>query len=420
VRDQLLLRAHSLTFLMVLSLVPLLALAVSIVDLVGASDSLVRLIVSQVAAGSPAAIDYILPLVERLDFGALGTVGGAILIATTVSTIGNVERALNAIWGVRQQRPWVRRVPDYLAVLVISPLLLGVALSLGASLRSQWVVQRLLELPGFGRLWSLGLALTPMLLAGVGFTFLYWFLPNTTVRPSSALLGGLVAGILFALAQRAYLGFSVGVARSNVVFGTFAMLPLLLVWIYFSWAIILLGAEVAYAHQTLPQYRREVRGGALGTAARETLGLAIALEVARSFAAGRADWNEEGLSDALDVSLRAVRDVVAALEEANILARRAGERSVALQLARPAGGVSVADVLAALRGPRRIALAPAEVERTVTEVLGCIDTDAARVAASRSLDDLVRASAPCGPDGGSEVASWAPARPAVDPSGGRI
>jgi membrane protein len=405
---------------MVLSLVPLLALAVSIVDLLGASDQLVRVIVAQVAAGSPEAIDYILSLVEGLDFGALGTFGGAILIATTVLTIGNIERALNAIWGVRQQRPWVRRIPDYLAVLVISPLLLGVALSVAASLRSQWVVQRLLELPGFSAVWSLLLALTPMLLAGLGFTFLYWFLPNTTVRASSALLGGLVAGILFAVAQRVYLEFSVGAARANAVFGTFALLPLLLVWIYFSWAIILLGAEVAYAHQTLPQYRREVRGGPLGPAVRETLGLAVTLEVARSFAAGRADWSEESLSDTLDVSLRAVREVVACLEKANVLARRPVEHGEALQLARPAGSIRVADVLAALRGPRRIALTPDEVAATVTEVLSAIDEDAERGAGSRTLEDLVEAIGASPLRRSPGIEPRVAARAAVDPSGSRL
>ena len=120
----------------------------------------------------------------------LGTLGGASLILTTVLTVGNVEQALNAIWGVTKQRPWVRRIPDYLAVVLVSPMLLGVALSLGASLQSQWLVKRLLESPFFATLHDLGLSQAPTVLVMSGLTFLYWFLPNTEVRFRAALLGG--------------------------------------------------------------------------------------------------------------------------------------------------------------------------------------------------------------------------------------
>jgi membrane protein len=257
VRDRLLLRASALSYFTILSLIPLVAVAVALVGSFGVSENLAQMIVEVVAAGSPEAQRKIVELIEGANFGGLGTLGAAALFLTTVLGISNVEKALNAIWGVRQQRSWVRRLPDYLAVLVVAPLMLGTALSLAGTLESQWLVQRLLELRAFSLLHTLGLAYAPLIVLSLAFAFVFWFLPNTSVRVSSALLGGLVAGVLGVSAQKLYLGFSIGVAKYNALFGGFAALPLLFVWIYIFCAIALFGAEVAFAHQNLP---RAVRG----------------------------------------------------------------------------------------------------------------------------------------------------------------
>jgi membrane protein len=389
VRDQLLLRAHALTYLTLLSVVPLLALAFALIELVGGSEQVMRLLVQQFAAGSPEAVDWILDYVGRVKFGALGTIGGALLILTTLLAVGNVEHALNAIWGVTKQRPWVRRIPDYLAVVVISPVLLGVALSLGTSLDSQWLVRRLLENPLFATLYDAGLRQAPTVLVIAGLTFLYWFLPNTDVKPRSALLGGVVAGVLFSVAQGLYVGLSVGVAQYDAIFGGFAALPLLMVWIYFEWAITLLGAEVAYAHQTLPLYRREVRGAPAGPAARERIGLGVALAIAKAFRSGERPWDEDALSEHLDVPLRTVREVIAQLEKAGVVAPVADStRSGVWQLARPADRVHVADVLDALRGPRETPFGLRELAVPVEAVFLELDT-CDRAAGGRTLEELL-------------------------------
>jgi membrane protein len=390
VRDQLLLRANALTYLTLLALVPLLAIAVAMSNAFGVSaENMTRLILEQVAAGSPRAVEQILPLVQNLNFAALGATGAAVFFFTTVLTLGNVEKALNQIWGVKRQRSWERRIPDYLAVLIVSPMLLGVALSLGGTLQSQGLVQRLLEVPLFASLYDMGLRQAPLLLSVVAFSFLYWFLPNTRVGIVSALLGGIVAALLFGLAQHLYLQFNVGVMRYNTIFGSIAFLPLLMVWMYFCWAIILLGAEVAYAHQTLPLYRREVRGTPAGAAARESIGLAIAVELARAFREGRPPWSVDALSDFLDIPLRTVRDVTGELERAGILVASAGEPEGGYQIGRPLERIHVEDVLAAMRGARTAAIGDSEVARVVAQVLGEVDRGAAQASRARHLGDLV-------------------------------
>lgn len=389
VRDQLLLRAHALTYLSMLSIVPLLALMVTFADLVGMRDQVSRLIEEQVGAAVPQAGEWLLRFVEELDFGALGTVSSGVLIASTILAIGGAERALNAIWGVQKQRSWARRIPDYLAVLVVAPIFVGVAIPLGASLQSQWFVQRMISVPGFETIYLFALAQAPAILMFVAFSFLYWFLPNTEVRPASALLGGAVGGVLFSLVQKAYVGFQVGAAKYNAIFGTFAALPLFMVWMYISWAIVLLGAEVAYAHQTLARYRREVRGTPAGPAAREALGLAIALQVARAFHEGRSPWTTEALSEALDVPLRTVREVMGQLEEASLVRATQEEGDPGYQLGRPAERIRVEDVLAALRGPRETPVQLPEVARVIGKVFEDIDRETHLAAEASSLRDLV-------------------------------
>jgi len=401
VRDQLLLRSHSLTFLTVLSVAPLVALAVSLAGMLGVQERLLPLLADQLAAGSPQAAAWLTEFVQNFSFGALGTVGGATLMATSILMIGNVERALNAIWGVHRQRPWVRRVPDYLAVLLIAPLVLGVAISLGTTLRSQWVVQRLLDLPGFASVYDLGLQQAPSLLMVLGFSFVYWFLPNTEVRGGSALLGGLFSGLLFTLAQLAYINLSVGAARYNALFSGLAWIPLFMIWVYFSWAITLLGAEVAFAYQTLPLYRREVREAGAGPATRESIGLALVLTVARAFRAGSPPWSDDALSEELDVPVRTVRGLIGKLQAAGVLVELGGDGRVGTyQLGRPADHIRVADVLVALRGPREAPEAPAGLGKVVTEVFAQIDRETAGAAGARTVHELLGAAeAPVDPPG---------------------
>jgi membrane protein len=391
-RDELLLRAYQLTYLTLLSIIPALALAGTLVDLIGGGGSVIGALLDRYAAAAPSeARSFLLDRAAHFDFGALGPLGGVVLLATTVLAIGSVERALNAVWGVREARGWTRRIPDYLAVMVVAPLVVGVAIPLRTSLESQELVSWALQHPLFATLYHAGLRRLPALLLVLGFSFLYAFLPNTRVRWLSALLGGLAAAFLFGVTQELFVQLSIGAARSNAVFGALAGAALFLVWIYTSWSIFLLGAEVAYAHQTLPLYRREVRGEPASPAAREALGLAIAVECGRAFRDGAAPWSADGLSETLDVPLRTVRGVLDELASANILAECGGEHSGAFQLARPLEQIRVADLLAALRGPRTTALAVPDVARVVSAVLADVDEAAAAPAEGRNLRDLLDA-----------------------------
>lgn len=390
VRDHLLLRATALSYFTVLSLIPLLAVVISIVGSVGIGGDFADMIVRQIAAGNPEAQAGILTRIRDVNFAGLGTLGAAVLLVTTVLCISTVEADLNAIWGVRQQRTLTRRFADYLAVLVVGPLLLATALSLATTLQSQWLVQRLIEYRFFSLVYDLGLQQAPTVVLAVAFSFLYWFLPNTPVRPFAALLGGAVAGVLVVLAQGIYLSLVVGSARYDAIFGGFAALPLLFVWIYLFWAMVLFGAEVAFAYDNLPLYRREVRGRAASPADNEAIGLRIALEVARGFRDAAPAWTADALAEVLDVPVRTVRAVLVDLERAGVVtARGAVEEEGGYQLGRPAESIPVTTVVRALRGVREKARGDPGVSSAVDGVLGELEAGAEKGAAGRSLADLL-------------------------------
>lgn len=390
VRDHLMLRASGLAYFTVLSVVPLLAVAVSIAGAVGVrSEGFVDQVVGMLAAVSPQAQETIRQLIRGANFTGLGTLSAVVLFVTTVLAIGSIEKAFNGIWGVSKARPWSRRFSDYLAVLVVGPLLGGAALSFTTSLKSQWVLQRLLENPAFARLLHVGLSQVPGVMLTLVFAFLYWFLPNTRVRPLSALIGAVPAALMTLAAQSLYVDFSIGAARASMFFGSFSALALLFVWIYAFWAIVLFGSEISFAHQTLHVYRRELRSGPAGGAEREAIGLRVAVEVGRRFRDAAAPIDAGALSDTLNTPVRVVRDVVERLCEARILSQHSEKDEQGLQLGRPAERIQVIDVLEALRGTRESSGGDPSVTGAVQAVLSELEESAVKAAAGRTLADLL-------------------------------
>jgi DNA-binding IscR family transcriptional regulator len=175
--------------------------------------------------------------VQNVNATALGAVGAAFLIGTVISTLGNIERAFNAIFHVPRSRSYLRRFSDYLSVLFTVPLLAAAALAFTAM-----VEVRVSLFPIIAHL-------IPYLFVWAGFLFLYVFFPYTKVRYTPALLGSGVAAILFQLAQWGYVRFQVGMANYRAIYGALATLPIFLLWTYIAWAVILFGAEITAAAQ---------------------------------------------------------------------------------------------------------------------------------------------------------------------------
>jgi membrane protein len=314
-----LLLASALTYTSLLSLVPLLALMFSILKGLGVQNRLEPILLEKLSGGSEEVVTQIIRYIDRTNVATLGALGLVGLIATAISVIGNIELSLNRIWGVQKTRSFGRKFSDYLSVLLTFPILMVAALGLTSSIQSVTLVRSILQIPGMSYLLLLLAILGPYVLIWVGLTFLYSYLPNTTVPLRSAFFGGVIAGTLWQFTQYAYIHFQVGVAKYNAIYGAFAQLPIFLVWLYMSWIVVLLGAVITFAHQNIKTYRKDVLGEAIHYAFREELGLKLLLAIGKSFYSEGEPYTAGALSHRLDVPIRLLNETLAHLCRVGIL-----------------------------------------------------------------------------------------------------
>jgi membrane protein len=387
--DQVLLRASALTYFALLSLVPVLAIAASLMGSFGDTDRLVDFVVANLTPDNPKARETLEGLLAAVDFRALGGIGAGILFVSTVLGLSSVEHAFNRIWGVERQRSWGRRFPDYLATLVIAPLLLSVGAASGAAVQSVPWLAKLLEQPGFSELFRWSVQSAPTAIMFLGFAFLYWFVPNTKVRPGSALIGAAVATTLFVLTRGVYVDFSIGATRAHALYGSLAALSIFIVFLYACWVIVLLGVEFCFAHQNVDTFRVARQGEDPDPGDRESIGLAVAVGIARDFGSASTGVRAEELARSLDVPVRSVREVIGDLREAGIVAHRGDPGEGLFQLGRAAESAPVSEVLRALRGTSQFE-APA-AERGLREVLEALRASVSGAIGTRTLADLANA-----------------------------
>lgn len=387
-RHQAPLRASALTYFTLLSLVPVFALVSSILTAIGVTENVLAPVFDQIGRVAPEVSARLLEVVQQANMGRLGSLGAASLFLTTLLGLGSIERALNEIWGVTRGRSWARRIPDYLAALVIAPLLIGTAISLATGAKSQWIVQRLLEQPWLGDLFGRGMAWLPAAMLAAAFGFLYGFMPNTRVKPLSALLGGLVAALGVNAGLSYYVGLSIGAARANALYGGFAQLPLFIVWTYVFWWIVLLGAEVAECHQNLARHRRsKQRSASAASPGPQALGLRVAVEIALRFRDGAPAADAEHLASALGVAPDDLAPVLARLQQAGFVAAwRSEDEACGYLLLRPPERIALDELLGALRSEE-----PAAAASRVESALAELETSAQRALAGRTLAELLDA-----------------------------
>lgn len=342
------LRAAALTYTTVLSLVPFLAIAFSVLKGLGAQNALEPLL-QQIAGDSEETISRIIDYVNNTNMKSMGAIGLVMLILTVISLMGSIEEAFNAVWGVRETRSVQRRFSDYLSVVVVGPILLLAATSMTSSLQSQWVLQWLIQNTYLGDAILLLFRILPYLSVWIAMVFLYIFIPNTRIRFASAVTGGVIAGTAWELAQWGYFHFQVGVANYNAIYGTLAAVPVFLVWIYTSWLIVLFGLEIVFAHQHRDHGLSGSSTFRLTATAREELAVALLVQVSLHFQKGGIPPSAQYLADELNVPLLPLETVFEELEQLRYLVATTGNVSGWLP-ARDPSEVQVCEVIGALRG----------------------------------------------------------------------
>jgi len=325
---QLTLRSMSLVYTTLLSVVPLLAFSFSVLKGLGVHRSLqerLYLILEPLGEKGVEITDQVMKLVNNVNGGVLGGIGLAFFIYTAISMVQKIEESFNYVWYVTKPRSFARRLTEYMLVLMTGPVIIAIAMGAIASLQNDSAVEWLTQTAFLGPIFSVTSQVTPYLLVIGIFTFLYWFMPNTEVRLTSALVGGLTSGALWATVGMIFAAFVSNSARTQAVYASFAIAITALIWLYLNWLILLIGAQLAFYFQN-PAYlrigRREPR---LSNSMRERLALNIMLIVGSAFRDASRSTNLETIAEKLRIPSITIAPVITALEDNGLLTSNENE-----------------------------------------------------------------------------------------------
>ena len=315
------LKASALTYYTIFSLVPVAALFFGIAQLCGIADVLEKKVRSWFHLYPEAAnlvISFSYDTLREAKGGVIAGAGVLLLIWATVKLLSNIEYSLNSIWGVRRGRSLIRKVTDYIAIIVVCPILFMTTIS-GLVFASSAMVGMLNN--------SAIIAFIPagMLAKGVplaaiwgGLTFLYMVMPNTRVRFAAAFSAGFFAAIIYLSFQYLYIYSQFMLVKQNTIYGSFAALPLLLLYLHISWLVFLAGAQLAFAFQNERDYER-LPGGKLSLRKKYICIFAIMRTVLAGFKAHGSAFSDEELSAELSLPIRLTRELLNSLVKAGCL-----------------------------------------------------------------------------------------------------
>ncbi len=357
---QLTLRAMSLVYTTLLSVVPLLAMSFSLFKGFGVHNNLKDELFNLMAPlGEKGAeiTEWVIRTVDNVEGSVLGTVSLAFFIYTAIAMVQKVESSFNFVWQVEHSRNLARRVTEYISVLLVGPLVMAIALTLIASISSNSLVVRLSEIEPFGSaMVMVGKTLPYLLVTGV-FTFLFKFLPNATVRFRAALAGGLASGFLWATAGAVFASFVAVSTTRNAIYSTFAVAISALIWLYVSWLILLIGAQISFyvQHPVFLKIGRDTPR--LSGEFRERVALNVMLLVGRAFREGDAPVTVNTLAELTNIQPISLASVVGDLVSEGVLSYT---ESDTLLPGREMSRLKLRDIRAAIRqrGDQDAASAP--------------------------------------------------------------
>jgi membrane protein len=347
------LRAMGLVYTTLLSLVPLVAFAFAVLKGLGAHRDLEPLLfefLRPIGERAGELTAQMMSFVERLRGGVLGSLGLAFLLYTVVTTVQKLEGAFNFAWHVERPRSVMRRISEYVSLMVIGPVFVVVALGLLGAVGSDGAMRWLTAHEPLGAIFRLlGAAGTYLFVTGA-FTFLYVFIPNTRVRLLPALAGGVTAGVLWGMSGAIFTKIVAASTNMVAIYAGFAIFVATLIWIYLSWLILLIGAQLSFYVQN-PRYLRAGQAPVrLTSRLRERLALTVMLLIARNFVSGTRPWRLRGLAEQLEVPGSALATVVEALEHAGLVTTTDEEEVLP---ARDLESIGIHDILTAVRDERQ-------------------------------------------------------------------
>lgn len=361
-------RSAALTFYTLMSLVPILAVVFAVVKGFGLTDSLMNNLYG-LFPQNPDVVDYLVSFVEkalaRTQGGVMASVALIMLFWAVIKVFGSIESAFNHIWEVKIERSITRQWSDYIALIMIVPIL-WIATSATGSYAQQLI--------GFDDRWFFVVLsrLISMLVIWTMFTLLYIIIPNTRVRFSSAFMAGIVAGTAFLLFQWGYLYVQRWMTSYNAIYGSFAALPLFLIWMQTSWQILLFGGELSFAYQNISRFDEERESLLISYDQRRKVILAIMLTVVENFRTRGGTTSGEYIRRQLDLPTRIVNDVLFQLVQARqLIAVDDNDRERATSYT-PAYAISSMSVYGIITAVERVGAR----QFTMAQIPGLVDLEA--------------------------------------------
>lgn len=333
------LRAMSLVYTTLLSIVPLLALGFSVLKALGAHNSLEPVLAEFLRPLGAQATEIsakVMAFVENVQVGVLGSVGIALLFYTAISLIQKVESSFNFIWRIEHQRSFTQRLGEYFGVLMVGPVLVFLALGLSASVLKSSLIADIASYQPFGWLIYLLTRVIPYLIIVGLFSFMYSFLVNTKVQWRAALAGGLTAGVLWQTGSLLFASFAANASNYNAVYSGFAIGIFLLIWIYVGWLVLLIGCQLAFYVQNPRHLDPARRASQIAGREAEYLALTIMAMAAQRYIRGEQGLTQNDLIQDIDAPPENVTHVIEALIECGYLIECGPARALLLPAHDPA------------------------------------------------------------------------------------
>lgn len=397
IQDGCALQASALTFYSLLSIVPVVAMAFGIAKGFGLEQRLENQLYLRFAGQEEVlskVIGFANSLLENTKGGLIAGIGVVLLFWAAIKVLIHIENSLNHIWKVNA-RSFVRKFTDYLTIMIISPLLVIVSSSANVFITTQVkaITGKLALLEAASPLIYTSLKLLPFGLVWLLFFMIYMIMPNTQVRFLSAVIAGVVAGTIYQLTQGVYISAQVLVSKYNAIYGSFAALPLFLIWLQLSWMIVLLGAEIAYAHQHVSHYSMATDYLKTTPDFRRRYALHILRLIIQQFQKGDPPLSLDDISERLKAPLLLVEQLTEHLCQGGLISKVEGKKgngAYAYQPARDIHTITIASVMDALdkRGEKHFPVENDDDFAVVSKAVEDVRKEMERSKANQLVKDL--------------------------------
>ena len=389
-KNRCILWAAALTYTTVFALIPTLAVTFSLFHafggLKGLEERIRPLILKVLVPGAQEKlIGTIDLLIERLNAGAIGAVGTVLIFLAAIFLLGQLEMILNEIWGLKKHRPFFYRFALYWTAITLGPPLLALSIGIPATLRSYRAVAWLENYINVDLFTFL-----PYLFIWFAFTGIYTFMPNTRVRLLSAAAGGIVGGTIWQIAGFGFTLYTSKILVYSKIYGSLGVIPLFFLWLFISWSIFLLGAELSFAVQNFHLLKNGLKVHAPSYKEQEYLSLRILLFVGKRFLTDKPPPTLREITEQLKLPLTLSKELIASLVAGNLLIELNHSGQGAYFPARNPDAIKMGDIIRALQGDQRLATGSAE-DMIIVDIITASEKKFAEFSGNKNLREILDA-----------------------------